>query len=124
MRSLMGGNSNPKESCSPSNQAAPRPNSARPPEMTSRVVAVLAIKAGLRYVTPLTRVLSRTAFVSRARAASTDQPSSMGSSWRPMPGIWLRWSITVTRLNPAASAARAWATILSKMPSLGTSGKE
>ena len=33
MRSLIGGNANPNASCSASNQAAPRPNIARPPEM-------------------------------------------------------------------------------------------
>ncbi len=48
MRSRMGGNGKPKLSCSASNQAAPRPNTARPPDTTSSVVAVLASSAGLR----------------------------------------------------------------------------
>ena len=48
MRSLIGGKSNPNASCSASNQAAPMPKMARPPEITSSVVAVFASSAGLR----------------------------------------------------------------------------
>ena len=47
-RSFSGGKSNPYALCSPSNQAAPIPNTARPPEMTSIVVVILAYSAGLR----------------------------------------------------------------------------
>ena len=56
---------------------------ARPPEITSRVVAILASRAGLRYVTPVTSVPSRTRDVSPGSAARTDQPSSIGSVYRP-----------------------------------------
>ncbi len=47
-RSFSGGKRTPYASCSASNQAAPMPNHARPPEMTSSVVHILASKAGLR----------------------------------------------------------------------------
>ena len=53
----------------------------------SSVVTVLASIAGLRYVTPVTSVPSRTRLVSRARAASDDQPSSIGSSSGPTPDL-------------------------------------
>ena len=123
MRSPIGGNSKPNDSCSASNQAAPRPKIARPPEITSSVVTIFASSAGLRYVTPVTSVLSWTDFVSRASAASTDQPSIIGSSCCPTPGIWFRWSITVTTPKPAASAAFACSTMASNTSAGGRSGK-
>jgi hypothetical protein len=48
------------------------PSIARPPETMSSVVTILASSAGLRYVTPVTRVPS---FTRRVRAASP--PSSV-----------------------------------------------
>ena len=48
IRSRIGGKSNPRPMCSASNQAAPRPKIARPPEITSSVVTVFASSAGLR----------------------------------------------------------------------------
>ena len=47
-RSLSGGNSQPYRRCSRSNQAAPRPHIARPPETTSRVATTFARCAMLR----------------------------------------------------------------------------
>jgi hypothetical protein len=44
------------------------PRNARPEEITSRVVTILARIAGFRYVTPVTRVPSLTFFVRAARA--------------------------------------------------------
>ena len=74
--------------CSSSFQAAPIPKMARPPDSTSSVVTCFASIAGFRYVTPVTSVPRRTVEVSRASAARTDQPSSIGSAVEPMPGIW------------------------------------
>ncbi len=48
IRSPTGGKSTPRPSCSGANQAAPIPSTARPPEITSRVVTCLAKMAGLR----------------------------------------------------------------------------
>ena len=37
---------------------------------------------------------------------SAVQPSSIGSSARPTPRIWKKWSMTQMESNPASSAAR------------------
>ncbi len=55
-----GGNGTPRPRCSRSNQAAPMPSIARPPESTSSVVTVFTSTPGWRYVTPVTIVPSRT----------------------------------------------------------------
>ena len=47
-RSVKVPNSNPRLSCSSSNQPAPMPNWARPPETWSSVVSSLASRAGFR----------------------------------------------------------------------------
>ncbi len=70
-RSFTGGKSTPRALCSTSYQAAPMPRNARPLEITSRVVTILARSAGLRYVTPVTSVPSLTFVVRAARAPSS-----------------------------------------------------
>ena len=45
---ISGGKSKPNATCSTSCHAAPMPSTARPPEITSRVVSCLASSAGLR----------------------------------------------------------------------------
>ena len=51
-------------------------------------MTVLARIAGLRYVTPVTSVPSRTRFVRWLRAASVVYDSSIGSVSGPTPRIW------------------------------------
>ena len=70
-RSVNVPNSKPSESCSSSNQPAPMPSWARPPETMSRVVSVFASSVGLRYVLPVTRAERRTVSVCWASAESS-----------------------------------------------------
>ncbi len=88
-------------------QPAPMPWIARPPEITSSVVVILAWSAGLRYVTAPT---SRLRFTRSVRAASAGRivfPSSIQFSGGPTPRIWCRWSITSTVSKPDDSAVVA-----------------
>ena len=71
-RSVNVPNSMPNASCSSSNQPAPMPSWARPPDTMSSVVTVLASTAGLRYVLPVTRALRRTFSVTPDRADSSE----------------------------------------------------
>ena len=54
------------------------PSIARPPETTSSVVTILASRAGLRYVTPVTSVPSFTRLVRAASPPNSVYASSMG----------------------------------------------
>ena len=60
---------------------------ARPPEITSSVVVILAMSAGLRYVTPPTRRPRLSRDVRAASPARVVLPSSMNSARSPTPGI-------------------------------------
>ena len=64
-------NSSPNAVCSVSNQAAPMPSTARPPEMWSMVVIILATSAGLRNVlAPTIRpIVPRVVVAARAEIA-------------------------------------------------------
>ncbi len=75
-RSRTPGNGNPYESCSSSNQPAPIPSSARPPEIRSTVTTDLASTDAGRNVTGETMVPSRSRSVLAASAASVAQASS------------------------------------------------
>ncbi len=88
----MRGNGIPYWSCSFSNQAAPTPYSARPPEMWSIVAAMLAASAGCRYVTPVTSMPTRILVVWAASAAIMVTPSKQGPSGSPK--IGMKWSNT------------------------------
>ena len=68
-RSFTEGKVQPKAVCSRSNQAAPIPTFMRPPLMSSMVAIILATRAGLRYVLPVTSVPRRTRSVVAARPA-------------------------------------------------------
>ena len=59
------------------------PRIARPPEMWSTVVAIFAVRPGLRRVLAATIRPSRGWVVTAAIAASVDQPSSFGSGQAP-----------------------------------------
>ena len=59
-------------------QPAPTPSSSRPPEMTSRVAAILASTAGWRYGIPVTRTPTRSRLVAWANAVVVIQPSRQG----------------------------------------------
>ena len=83
-RSATGGNRTSSASCSSSNHAAPMPSSARPFEMTSSAVTAFASSAGLRYVTPVTRVPRRAVCVRAASAPSSVYASNISSSGGPM----------------------------------------
>ena len=83
-------NSSPNASCSVSNQAPPIPRIARPFEMWSRVVAILAVRAGLRNVLAPTIRPIRTRSVACAQAASVSQASYIGPCGSPWMGY--RWS--------------------------------
>ena len=88
-RSRSGGPSpkrSPYASCSVRNQAAPIPRIARPFEMWSRVVAILAVSAGSRNVLAPTINPIRIRCVACAHAASVSQPSKMGPSGLPTMG--------------------------------------
>ena len=98
------------------------PNHARPPEMTSSVVHILASSAGLRYVTPPTSRPRLALLVRAAIPASAMLPSSMLSSCGPIGGIWCRWSMTETEPKPLSSAVFAISARCSKRRSGGTSG--
>ena len=60
-----------------------------------------------RYVTPVTRVPSVTRSVTAARWASVVQLSSMSCHGGPNIGIWRKWSMSHTLVNPASSASIA-----------------
>ena len=62
------------------------PRIARPPEMWSSVVAILAVRAGSRNVLAPTIRPIRTRSVACAHAASVSQPSMIGPSWLPTMG--------------------------------------
>ena len=79
-------NGRPNASCSVSNQAPPMPRIARPFEMWSRVVAILAVSAGSRNVLAPTISPIRMRSVAWAQAASVSQPSKIGPSWLPTIG--------------------------------------
>ena len=64
----------PKASCSRSNQAAPMPSTARPPDRWSSVVASFAVRPGLRNVLAPTISPRRTRDVIGPRPASTSSP--------------------------------------------------
>ena len=72
--------------CSVSNQAPPMPRMARPFEMWSSVVAILAVRDGSRIVLAPTMSPIRTRSVAWAHAASVSQPSKMGPSALPTIG--------------------------------------
>lgn len=88
MRSPVEGKSKPYPPCSSSFQAAPMPRIARPADMTSRVVTILASIAGLRYVTPVTSTPSLAVDVRAARPPSRVYASNIGSVGGPTPPIW------------------------------------
>jgi len=90
--------------CSISAQAAPSPNSSRPPERWSTVTAVLASTAGWRYVFPVTMQPMRTRVVASAMAASIVQASKTSSSGSPP--IPAKWSKSQQWSKPASSAIR------------------
>ena len=62
------------------------PRIARPPEMWSKVVAILAVTAGLRNVFAPTISPIRTRSVVAAQAVIASQPSKIGPSWLPTIG--------------------------------------
>ena len=64
------------------------PWKARPPEMMSIVVVILACCAGLRYVTPPTSRPRAMVSVRAARPASIVQPSNIQFCGGPTGGIW------------------------------------
>ena len=98
------GNRSRSPSCSTSYHAAPMPRIARPCEITSSVVTILASSAGLRYVTPVTSVPSCTRSVRpRARRAACTPRGSVRPDRRA--GSCQKWSITHTDANPLSSAA-------------------
>ena len=69
--------SSPSIVCSTSAQAAPRPNSSRPPERWSTVTAIFASTPGWRYVLPVTMHPIRTRVVASAIAPSSVHASRM-----------------------------------------------
>ncbi len=83
-------NGMPNASCSVSNQAPPMPRIARPLLMWSRVVAILAVRAGSRNVLAPTINPMRTRSVACAQAARVSQPSWIGPRW--LPTIGYTWS--------------------------------
>ena len=87
MRLPIGGNSKPYPACSSSFQAAPSPRIARPLDTTSKVVTIFTSRAGLRYVTPVTRALRRMVLVLWESAARVVYDSSIGSVSEPTPRI-------------------------------------
>ena len=80
------------------------PRIARPPDTWSIVVAIFAVRAGLRSVLALTMSPSRARWVTAASAASVVQPSSLGSAQSPSSES--RWSSIQRSSKPAASARR------------------
>ena len=80
----------PKATCSSSNHAPPMPRIARPSEMWSSVVAILAVRVGVRNVLAPTISPIRTCSVACAQAASISQASNIGPS--ELPTIGYRWS--------------------------------
>ncbi len=74
-RSLVPGKGIPYAACSASNQPAPRPSSALPPDIASTCATSMASTPGSRNVAGLTSVPRRIRFVSRARPASVTQAS-------------------------------------------------
>ena len=99
----------PSATASASNQPAPRPQTARPPDRTSSVATALPSTGTGRRHTPDTRVPSRRRSVAAATNASVVHGSGIGSHAGPNMGICRRWSISQSDSNPAASAARATA---------------
>jgi hypothetical protein len=123
IRSRVDGQSYPYSLASFSFQAAPIPKMARPPEITSSVVTILARSDGLRYVTPETNAPSLTRDVPGATAPSNVYASNMGCSGGPMLAICWKWSITNNESNPESSAAEAISLIRSNNISSGRPGK-
>ena len=83
-------NSNPNASCSSPNHAAPMPRMARPFEMWSSVVAILAVRAGSRNGFAPTISPIRTRSVAWAQAARVSHASNIGPV--ELPWIGYRWS--------------------------------
>ena len=81
-RSRGGGNGTPNPRCSRSNQPAPTPQNARPPESTSSVAACLARTPAWWSVTGDTSVPSRRSVSSAARWPSVTHGSGIGSHAR------------------------------------------
>src|SRR6266545_4864297 len=115
-RSATPGKSRPSMVCSTSAHPAPMPNSSRPPDRWSTVVAILASTPGCRYVLPVTMLPIRTRRVDSAIAAMSVQPSQIGPS-RGAPPIGLKWSKTQTWSKPASSARRHTARCCSRVQS-------
>ena len=80
---------------------------ARPAAEHVEVATILARWAGLRSVTPVTRVPSRMVLVRAASHASVVQLSGRSSHGRPTWGICTMWSITHRLVKPTASAIDA-----------------
>src|SRR5437588_2420414 len=114
----------PSISNSLSAQPAPMPNSSRPSESWSTVVAILASTAGCRYGLPVTRQPIRTRLVASAIAASRLQPSNTGPAGSPrMAAKWSKpqiWSKPAS--SPTCQTARRCSTVvfigISRMPTL------
>ena len=98
------------------------PQMARPFEMTSRQLTVLARNAGLRYVIPPTMHPRRTFDVRAAMADSKVYASNISWSGAPSMGSWKKWSITKTLSKPLVSAATAVAAMVSNSSSAATPG--
>ena len=79
-------NGSPNATCSVSNQAAPRPRTARPPLMWSSVVAIFATRLGSRNVFAPTIRPTVLRFVVAAQAVIVSQPSNIGPSADPTMG--------------------------------------
>src|SRR5436309_10613887 len=86
----------------------------------SSVVTILASRAGLRYVTPVTRVPSFTRRVRAASPPSSVYPSSMGCVGPPSGGSCQKWSMTQTESKPACSPATARSATFSNISRSGT----
>ena len=90
--------------------------------MTSSAVTAFASCAGLRYVTPVTSVPSRTVLVRAASAPSSVYESNISRRCGPMSGSWKKWSITKTVSKPAASPVVAIVATVSNNRLGSTSG--
>ncbi len=87
----------------------------------SSVVTILASRAGLRYVTPVTRVPSFTRRVRAASPPSSVYASSIGCVGPPSGGSCQKWSMTQTESKPACSPATARSATCSNISRSGTS---